>query len=381
MQKRKKLISASWKALLAAALASPAAASFLARAAAHPAQAEAVDQGGGEARRIVVLSYVHYGTKSRDPAERRERMARKRAAAAEISSWSDADLCVFTGDMVEKYATPAEYAMARDFALSIRRPKAFVAGNHEVVYSEIPGHGGIERRAGPVERLMHLRRLEKLFGPLYYTRRLGGYLLVFLAPDTTDAAWVPDGDEEPYAGELSGREVSWFESTLRANPDTPTIVFCHPPLEGSFFKGYSGNGERNFTQPANTIRQILAANPQVMLWVSGHTHTSPRSASYSSPVNRQSGAAVVDIHNPSWEEGEIWTNSLFLYKDSVEVRTWSHKDHKWLDPLDRSYAVLSPKERDALMSLAANHPRKLDGSAPAHKEGTLVAQNLGAQER
>ncbi len=380
MQKRKNNIGTCLAALMAAAIASPVAAAAIAMAAVHPAQA-AEAESAGEAHRIVVLSDVHYGTKSRDPEERRDRMARKRAAAAEISSWSDADLCVFTGDMVEKYATPAEYAMARDFALSIRRPKAFVAGNHEVVYGEIPGHGGIERRAGPVERLMHLHRFEKLFGPLYYTRRLGGYLLVFLAPDTTDAAWVPDGDEEPYAGELSGREVSWFESTLRANPDTPTIVFCHTPLEGSFFKGYSGNGERNFTQPANTIRQILAANPQVMLWVSGHTHTSPRSASYSSPVNRQSGAAVVDIHNPSWEEGEIWTNSLFLYKDSVEVRTWSHKDHKWLDPLDRSYAVLSPKERDALMSLAANHPRKLDGSAPAHKEGTLVAQNLGAQER
>lgn len=381
MQKLKNNSGACLAALLAAALASPVAAAFLALAAVHPAQAAEPDPGGEAARRIVVLSDVHYGTKSRDPQERRERMARKRAAASEISSWQDADLCVFTGDMVEKYATPAEYAMARDFALSIRRPKAFVAGNHEVVYSEIPGQGGIERRAGPVERLIHLRRFEKLFGPLYYTRRLGGYLLVFLAPDTADAAWVPDGGEEPYAGELSGREVSWFESTLRANPGTPTIVFCHTPLEGSFLKGYSGNGERNFTQPAKSIRRILAANPQVMLWVSGHTHTSPRSASYSSPVNRQSGAAVVDIHNPSWEGGEIWTNSLFLYKDRVEVRTWSHKDHKWLEPLDRNYAVMSIKEREALMSLASNRPRKLDGSAPANEEGALVAQNLGTMER
>lgn len=167
MQKRKKLISASWKALLAAALASPAAAAFLAMAAVHPALAAAMDQGGGEARRIVVLSDVHYGTKSRDPAELRERMARKRTVAEEICSWKDAYLCVFTGDMVEKHATRAECAMARDFALSIKRPKAFVAGNHEIVCSEIPG---------------------------------------------------PDGDEEPCAVELSGREIPWFQSTLKAPP-------------------------------------------------------------------------------------------------------------------------------------------------------------------
>ncbi len=372
----KGIIRAARTALMAAAIASPAAAAVLALASLHPAMA--AEQGGSEeqARRIVVLSDVHYGTKSRDPVERRERMARKRAAAAEISSWEDADLCVFTGDMVEKYATQAEYAMARDFAMSVRHPKAFVAGNHEIVYSEIPGDHGIERRAGPLERLIHLRLFEKTFGPLYYTKRLGGYLLVFLAPDTTDAAYVPDGDDEPYAGELSPREVAWFKATLEANPDTPTLVFCHTPLEGSFLRSYPGNGERNFTQPAGTIRQILTQNPQVMLWVSGHTHTSPRSASYSSAVNRQSGAAVVDIHNPAWEGDEIWTNSIFLYKDKVEVRTWSHKDHRWLDPLDRSYAVLATGERKALMSLASIRPRRADGTAPSQDGGSLIAQNL-----
>ncbi|MGN0909150.1 MAG: metallophosphoesterase family protein [Succinivibrio sp.] len=371
----KRIFRAAGSALIAAAIASPAAAALMAMAALHPAGAA---QSQEEAARIVVLSDVHYGTKSRDPEVRRARMALKRAAAAEISSWDDAGLCVFTGDMVEKYATPSEYEMAREFADSIKRPKAFVAGNHEIVYSEIPGRNGIERRAGPLERLIHLKRYSKLFGPLYYTRRLAGYLLVFLSPDSPDAGWVPDGDSEPYAGELSSHEVEWLSRTLRANSDTPTIIFCHTPLEGSFLQDYPGNGERNFTQPAGTLRQILAQNPQVMLWVSGHTHTSARSASFANPVNRQRGASVVDIHNPAWEGGEIWTNSIYLYKDRVEVRTWSHKDHRWLEPLDRSYAVMSKKELDALSALASNRPRREEGTAIGLDRGSLVALNLSS---
>ncbi len=328
-----------------------------------------------EVHRIVVLSDVHYGTKNRDPKERSEIMERKRNAAMEITSWKDADLCVFTGDLVEKYATASEYKLAKQFTDLIKLPKAFVAGNHEVVYSEFPESDGTERRAGPMERLLHLRRYTDYFGDLYYTKRLGGYLLVFLSPDKTDAARVPDKSDEPYAGELSERELGWLSMTLEQNRDTPTLIFCHTPLEGSFLKDYPGNGERNFTQPSLKIRDLLASNPQVMFWVSGHTHTRPTSASFSNPVNRQIGTAVVDIHNPSWKGSEIWTNSIYLYKDRVEVRTYSHKDHRYLDAYNRSYAVMSIRERDVLSALASNCPRGSYRSDESAKP-ILIAGNI-----
>ena len=325
--------------------------------------------------RIVVLSDVHYGSKELRPGPRKEIMARKEKAMDEVASWKDADMCVFTGDMVEMAASVEEYRLARSLTDRIKQHKAFVAGNHELVYSEKPLVDGVAQPADPIERVQHLERYIENYGPLYHSEELGGYLLVFLSPDEL-TGHLPKGSAKPYAVELSDAEVTWLSSTLKANQDKPTIIFCHTPLAGSIEKGSKEDLEKNFTQPVEKLHDILARNPQVMLWVSGHTHTSPRSASYSSAVNRQSGAAVVDIHNPAWEGDEIWTNSIFLYKDKVEVRTWSHKDHRWLDPLDRSYAVLATGERKALMSLASIRPRRADGTAPSQDGGSLIAQNL-----
>ena len=81
-----------------------------------------------------------------------------------------------------------------------------------------------------------------------------------------------------------------------------------------------------------------------MLWVSGHTcyRASEKSFSFMATVSRNN---CTDIYNPSWEGKEIWTNSLFLHKDRVDVRTWSHKEGKFLEKFDRSYKVpeLAPK--------------------------------------
>ena len=324
------------KTLARAAIAALFAASLAASQAMNAAWA------ADDAKRIVVLSDVHYGSKELRPEPRAELMARKEKVMDEIAAWKDADMCVFTGDMVEMAASADEYKLARSLTDRIKQHKAFVAGNHELVYSEKPLVDGVAQPADPIERVQHLERYIENYGPLYHSEELGGYLLVFLSPDEL-TGHLPEGSSKPYAVELSDAEVTWLSSTLKANKDKPTIIFCHTPLEGSIEKGSKEDMPKNFTMPSAKLHAILEKNPQVMLWVSGHTHTEPSEKSFDFEGNRIAGTNCTDVYNPSWEGKEIWTNSLFLHPDRVDVRTWSHKEGKFIEKLDRSFKVPSLK--------------------------------------
>jgi len=80
------------------------------------------------------------------------------------------------------------------------------------------------------------------------------------------------------------------------------------------------------------------ANPQVFLWVSGHTHTSPKEESFASAINVYK-KRIANIHNTDMNREKIWTNSLFLYPDKVDVKTYNHKSKKWESEFERTIAL------------------------------------------
>lgn len=134
--------------------------------------------------RLVVMSDVHYGSKEhKDLAKRARVMANKEKAVQDINSWKDVDLCIFTGDMVELSAGDNEYRLARKLTDKVTQPKTFIAGNHEVVYSETPAVKGKLQPADPYERMEHIGEYKANYGPLYYAKNMGNYLLLFLSPD------------------------------------------------------------------------------------------------------------------------------------------------------------------------------------------------------
>ena len=288
-------------------------------------------------QRIVVLSDVHYGSKeTADKALRAQKMDNKEKTVDEINTWNDVDLCVFTGDMTELAGDSYEYGLARQLTDRVNHPKAFVAGNHEVVYSEVPAVNGALQPANANERFSHIELYKKNFGPLYSAKEMGNYLLVFLSPDEIIGHIV---GVKPVAVELSQAQLTWLKAVLKANKDRPTLIFCHTPLEGTVLPDSSENNPRNFTSPVKDIREILEANPQVLVWASGHTHTPPTDPSFANDVNTFKGTNVLDVYNPAWEGDEIWTNSYYLYDDKIVIRTWSHKDHKWLNQFDRTISL------------------------------------------
>ena len=79
-------------------------------------------------------------------------MAAKEKVLQEMNDWRDLDLAVFTGDMVQRNGDAAEYRLVRLVVNGLKRRKAFIAGNHELLYT---GHDGELRPGSCTERIIH----------------------------------------------------------------------------------------------------------------------------------------------------------------------------------------------------------------------------------
>ncbi|MBI4806380.1 MAG: metallophosphoesterase [Desulfovibrio sp.] len=286
-------------------------------------------------QRVVVLSDPHYGLDmSSGSASQAEVMqaTRKRQTVEDINGWKDVDLVAVLGDIVARYGSPEEYAQAKAFVDEIRKHRAVVAGNHEYKYADQPGEDGKLRGAPPELQREKLERFKRTFGvpQLHFTKKLGNYLLVFLSTDAVGGTFTT---------EISERTLSWLEDTLRRHRKTPTLIFFHAPLKGTL-ENYSPkiNGDMRIAQPERKLDDLLRANPQVLLWVSGHTHTPATNVSFNSPVNVYQGH-VTNIHNSDLKRKTIWTNSLFLYPGRIVVKTWDHATGGWLEGSERVIPV------------------------------------------
>ena len=130
----------------------------------------------------------------------------------------------------------------------------------------------------------------------------------------------------------------WFRKDLAKHRDKTTLVFFHGPLNHTLLNyKKSVNTPKTIAMPADAIDAILTENPQVRLWVSGHTHTPCNNPSYADKEVNRYNEHTYNIHNDCMDRKKITTNSIYLYEDHIEVRTFDHKHKKWLTGFDRSF--------------------------------------------
>ncbi len=257
---------------------------------------------------------------------------KKEAVLETINSWEDTEMVISVGDICSDFGSDEEYREAEIFFSRLKKPFFPVAGNHDYIYETPSGpKGGLVIAPRPVqeEKLQKFREVFDL-PEYFYSKHVGGYLLIFLSSDHVD-----------FLSGISERQLAWFRSELEANRKTPTITFFHGPLKDTL-KNYRRwiNTPNFIAQPYEEVHDILKQNPQVFLWVSGHTHTPPLEESFASPVNVYEGQ-VTNIHNKDMNRGDIWTNSVFLYPDKVIVKTWDHQINGWLLHLERTIVLPS----------------------------------------
>jgi 3',5'-cyclic-AMP phosphodiesterase len=250
---------------------------------------------------------------------------------AAINEWTDVDMVIAVGDICEDRGTDEEYAAAKEFFSKLRKPFFPVVGNHDFMYADHLDSKGRRYKAASEVREAKLRMFRNTFGvdDISYSRAAGKYVLVFLSPDSPD-----------HLAEISPKRVEWLRLELEKNRKSPTIVFFHAPLEGTL-RDYNNhaNALNYIAQPSGKIHDILMNNPQVFLWVSGHTHTSPKEESFASAINLYE-KRITNIHNTDMNRETIWTNSLYLYSDKIIVKTYNHKKDLWLPEFERT--VLLP---------------------------------------
>jgi len=256
----------------------------------------------------------------------------KKHVIQEINLWDDVDMVIAVGDICEDRGTAEEYAAAKKFFGRLNKPLYPIVGNHDYIYDSLLSRDGKRIKGMTASREAKLRRFRETFGlpTIFYSKKADSYLLVFLSPDRAE-----------YLTEMSNQQIEWLLSELEKNKKTPTIIFFHAPLKGTLRDYNSMANTPDFiAQPAGRIHDILMNNTQVFLWVSGHTHTSPKEGSFASQINVYA-KRITNIHNTDMNRETIWTNSLFLYPDKVIVKTYDHKKGTWLMEFER--IILPPQ--------------------------------------
>lgn len=281
--------------------------------------------------RIVVLGDPHLPVRvaeHTDVKEQQKIMAAKDDVIADINGWEDVSAVAVVGDIVARRAVQSEYEYIHSFFGKLKKKLWVVNGNHEFLYEDdLQPNGKLK-----VASLATWRRKLAYFAAFWqlprrwYTKDLGRYHLVFLSA------------EGPLPTQIGEEQLEWFRKDLAKHRDKTTLVFFHGPLNHTLLNyKKSVNTPKTIAMPADAIDAILTENPQVRLWVSGHTHTPCNNPSYADKEVNRYNEHTYNIHNDCMDRKKITTNSIYLYEDHIEVRTFDHKHKKWLTGFDRSF--------------------------------------------
>jgi hypothetical protein len=259
-----------------------------------------------------------------------------------INSWPDVDRIAVLGDICQDLGTVEEYNYAKKFFSRVNKPLYPITGNHDYIYEDLKTAAAKRVKASSSVRKAKLERFKETFSlpDIQYSKKAASYLLIFLSVDDLDSNFL---------AEISGKTSDWLQAELDRNKGVPTIIFFHAPLKGTIMSNNKDPEGDNFVaQPIRKIGKIIKENPQIFLWVSGHTHIAPTNAKFNHKVNVYENR-VTNIHNCDMDgrsylsdtdyEGKghsnIWTNSLYLYQEKVVVKTYDHNKGHWLEDLKR----------------------------------------------
>jgi 3',5'-cyclic AMP phosphodiesterase CpdA len=258
-----------------------------------------------------------------------------------VNRWPDVDGVVVTGDITETLGTPAEYAFAKGFFSKLKAPLYPIMGNHDYIYDL--GPDGKMVKASASVRQAKLKLFQDTFNlpATRYEKKFGPYLCLFISNDDLESKLLTV---------MSSGTLAWLQDELQRNPAAPTVIFFHGPLEGTIQNRNEVTDQPGFiAQPADRLRELLRRNPQVFMWVSGHTHLGATNASFADRKINLYDGRVTEIHNSDMDgrsylskkdvhyttHDTIWTNSLYLYPDKVVVKTYDHKKGTWLKAMTR----------------------------------------------
>ncbi|MBQ4213065.1 MAG: metallophosphoesterase, partial [Selenomonas sp.] len=248
-----------------------------------------------------------------------------------INAWTDVDEVALLGDLAARYGKEAEFKVVDEYVGALRYPYYAVAGNHDYAYKDEPVNKKKQKLAQGTlgEKKAKLAAFQKRYHlpAAYYARDVGNCRLLYLSPDGCGSSV-----------ELSAEQLAWLQQEIATHKNGPVLFFCHGPLKGTL-RTYNKkiNTVSATAQPDMKLAEILAAVPPGSLWISGHTHTPPTNDSYADISVNRVNRNLVNIHNPTIAAKKLYTNSLYIYKDKLVIRTYDHNNGIWLQELERTF--------------------------------------------
>ena len=188
-----------------------------------------------------------------------------------------------------------------------------------------------------------INRWKQAFGVEHpYTSRVfAGVHFVLLA----DEQWKTAPFNQDWCW-ITSEQMVWFEQVLAEHRDKTTIVFMHQPLNETV-TGSQGARAFGGTNMAEQIYAIVAKNPQVKLWFSGHTH---RRLDVTGQVVEKNGITFMGLGStiyllgpkPGGGSGRDTEASqsrvLEIYPDKLRVLARDHTGSRWMEELEKTVA-------------------------------------------
>lgn len=241
-------------------------------------------------------------------------------AVDRVNNLKDIMGLAIVGDLCSKLGTRSEYETLRNGLNGAKVPVYAVPGNHDILYKDYL-IGGEKKRGTPAEKKAKHELFKKTLNlkSLYYSRKIGGHLLIFLPNDALSAIPCSFPSDDAY---------DFLRQTLRENRKLPTIIFNHAPLEGSYGDKRTMPPIQANAQPSARLKRLLQKNPQVYLWFSGHLHITPSQKYFNFPGNRVGKVNVV--HVPPSQIHASWVQVVRLSPKGAIVKTLDVKSGKYI---------------------------------------------------
>ena len=142
---------------------------------------------------------------------------------------------------------------------------------------------------------------------------------------------------------LGAEQLTWFKATLARNRSRPTFVFAHAPVLGSGLRVLQNlhlkcpNAWMNHTDRPGELMAIVAGNPQVKLWFSGHDHLGH---DYQDSVSQVGSCTSVHtgVIGPVSRDGARHTRLLEFNRQGFALYTIDHKSGGKMLDVEHSYA-------------------------------------------
>lgn len=283
---------------------------------------------------IVIISDLHLPVRTKSfpaAADQKDVWQKKQKLLQTINAWTDVDEVALLGDLAARYGKEAEFKVVDEYVGALRYPYYAVAGNHDYAYKDEPVNKKKQKLAQGTlgEKKAKLAAFQKRYHlpAAYYARDVGNCRLLYLSPDGCGSNV-----------ELSAEQLAWLQQEIATHKNGSVLFFCHGPLKGTL-RTYNKkiNTVSATAQPDTKLAEILAAVPPGSLWISGHTHTPPTNDSYADISVNRVNRNLVNIHNPTIDAKKLYTNSLYIYKDKLVIRTYDHNNGVWLQALERTF--------------------------------------------